>query len=109
MTDRQAKGFTALLLTQRFLEIGTCTPICKNSLIPLALGIDQGRRLLQQVAEQDGLLRIRLLLIPHLFCLGIADDFCDREMCRRFAETSEGRSYLDNNLLARMCYRDAVP
>src|SRR5258706_9315357 len=75
-------GFTALLLTQRFLEIGPCTPICENSLIPLPLGIDQGGRLLQQVAEQDGLLRIRFLLISHLFRFGIADGFCDRRCAR---------------------------
>src|SRR5258706_2307674 len=96
------KGFTALLLTQRFLKIRPCTPIRENSLIPLALGIDQGGRLLQQVAEQDGLPRIRILLIPHLRRLGVADGLCDSKVSTRFAETSEVRIHLEKNLLARI-------
>ena len=67
------KGFMPLLLTQRFLKISPCTPIGKNRLMVLALRVCQRGLLFQQVAQQNGLLRVRFLLVPHLFGFSLTD------------------------------------
>src|SRR5260370_28625679 len=97
----------ALLLTQRFLKISARTPIRKNRLMVLALRICQGRLLLQQVAEQDRLLGVRFLLVPHLLGLGITEGLCDRKVCVRFSEMPEVRIHLEKNLFTCVFSRES--
>src|SRR5229473_6499372 len=92
------KGFTALLLTQRFLEISARAPIGENRLMVLALRVCQRRLLLQQIAEQDRLLGICFLLVPHLLDLGITDCLCDCKVRARFSEMPELRIHIKKNL-----------
>src|SRR5260370_4022666 len=92
------KRFTALLLTQRFLKISSRTPIGKDRLMVLALRIRQGRLLLQQVAEQDRLLRISFLSVAHLLGFGVTDCLCNCQVCMRFPEMPKIRIHLKENL-----------
>jgi hypothetical protein len=79
------KGFMGLLLTQRFLKISPRTPTGKYRLMVLAFRVCQRRLLLQQVGEQNRLLRVCFLLIPQSLNLGVTDCFCDGEVRTRFS------------------------
>src|SRR5216684_4400030 len=92
------QSFTALLLTQRFLKISARTPVGKDCLMVLALRVCQGRLLLEQVAEQERLLRISYLLVAHLLCLGITDCLCDCKVRTRFSEAPKIRIHAKKNL-----------
>jgi hypothetical protein len=64
----------------------------------LALRVCQRRLLLQQVAEQNRLLRVRFLLITQFFSLGVTDCFCDSEVRTRLSKMSKLRIDFDKNL-----------
>src|SRR5229473_8206583 len=95
---RIVKSFTVLLLTQRFLEVSARAPIGENRLMVLALRVCQRRLLLKQVAEQDRLLGICFLLVPHLLDLGITDCLCDCKVRARFSELPKFRIHIKKNL-----------
>src|SRR5713226_8620592 len=99
-------GFTALLLAQGFLKISARTPIGKNRLMVLALRICQGRLLLQQIAEQNRLLRIGFLLVPQFLGLGVTEGLCDCEVRTRFSEMSKVRIHINKNLFTCVFYRE---
>src|SRR6266700_2266387 len=95
-------GITALLLPQRLFKVNSRRPERKQSLPVLVLSGREQRLLLQQVAKQNRLLCVCVGLVAKFLLFLIPGAFSHCELRSRFAQLSELRIYIQENLISRV-------
>src|SRR5260370_40529616 len=97
-------GIKALLLTQSSFKVSSRRPERKQSLPVLVLGSRERRLLLQQIAQQNSLLCVRVSLVakPFLFCAASILRCC--KLCSGFTQPAELRVHVQENLVARIFF-----
>src|SRR5689334_6663254 len=95
-------GIKALLLTQSFFKVSSRRPESKQSLPVLVLISRKRCLLLEQIAQQNRLLRVCVCLVAKSLLLGITGAFRCCELRSSFAQLPELRVHLKENLIPRV-------